>query len=108
MPLESGSQFDGTRCEPSDRSLRCLAGVCQARAGNQLDDNQDDATAASSCCLAEKSQPMTWDDSGTLVLSPLPTGLADWTSLHRDELSKRVVHNMGVYYVFGSTSLHPY
>jgi hypothetical protein len=96
MLTVSGSQFDDARCEAPDGSQRCLTGACQGRVGSQLDGNQNDSTAESFCCLAEESQPKTWDDNGALVLSPLPTGLVDWTSLYRDELSKRVVQNMGV------------
>jgi hypothetical protein len=100
-----GSQFDGTRCDSSNGSHSGLPGVCQDGLGNQLDANQD----ASSCCLADECQATTWNDGGSVVLSPPPTGLVDWTSLHRTELSNRVVQSMGtcfVYWVYVSIYMH--
>jgi hypothetical protein len=106
--MVSRSQSNGSLCGSSDAD-GYLSRVSQAGAGSQLDDNQDGSNAGQSCCLAggSQAQAMTWDDDGALVSSPPPTGLADWTSLHRDELSKRVIQHMGMYYrLFHRTSLH--
>ena len=75
----------------------CCPEVCQ-RLGSQLKGHQGGSIAGSSCCLIGESQAMTWDDDGVLIPCPLPTGLADWASLHVDELLRRVVQNMGACY----------
>jgi hypothetical protein len=70
-----------------------LAGVCQDRLGHQFDGSQG---AGAPWCLAEDSQAMMWNDDGDIILSPPLTGLTNWTSLHKDELSKQVAQNMGM------------
>ncbi|KAF9518060.1 hypothetical protein BS47DRAFT_1389256 [Hydnum rufescens UP504] len=62
--------------------------------GSQLEGSQGDSAVGSFCCLAGEGQAMTWDENGVLMPSPSPTGLVDWASLHKDELSRRVIQNM--------------
>jgi hypothetical protein len=95
--MVSGSQSKDTLCVSPSGSHR---GVCQVGFGSQVADSQGGSIAGSPCCLAGESQAMTWDDNGALVPSPPPTGLVDWTSLHRGELSNRVIQNMGMYYQY--------
>ncbi|KAF9510921.1 hypothetical protein BS47DRAFT_1364245 [Hydnum rufescens UP504] len=57
--------------------------------GSQLEGSQGDSTVGSFCCLAGEGQAMTWDENGVLMPSPSLTGLVDWASLHKDELSSR-------------------
>jgi hypothetical protein len=90
--LAEGSQSDNTPAKSSNGSHS------QGELGNQFDGNQGASVAGASCCLAEVCQATTWNDDGSVVLSPPPTGLVDWTSLHRTELSKRVVQSMGEYF----------
>ncbi|KAF9517091.1 hypothetical protein BS47DRAFT_1436069 [Hydnum rufescens UP504] len=58
--------------------------------GSQLEGSQGDCAIGSFCCLAGEGQAMTWDENGVLMPSPSPTGLVDWASLHKDELSRHV------------------
>ncbi|KAF9509260.1 hypothetical protein BS47DRAFT_1397048 [Hydnum rufescens UP504] len=62
--------------------------------GSQLEGSQGDSAVGSFCCLAGEGQAMTWDENGVLMPSPSLTGLVDWASLHKDELSRRVIQNM--------------
>ena len=97
--MAAGSQLDGTPCESPDGSHSGLAGISQAEHDNQLDANQGALVVGASCCLADECQATTWNDDGSVILSQPPTGLVDWTSLHREELSKRVVQSMGKCFV---------
>ena len=99
VSMAAGSQLDGTPCESPDGSHSGLAGISQAEHDNQLDANQGALVVGASCCLADECQATTWNDDGSVILSQPPTGLVDWTSLHREELSKRVVQSMGKCFV---------
>jgi hypothetical protein len=87
-------QSNGMQCDSpggADHSEACQG------FGSQLEGNQGDSTIGSFCCLIGEGQAMTWDENDVLIPSPLLTGLADWASLHKDELLRHAIQSMHVY-----------